>query len=639
MSYFRIYLWLLVAIGLISTILLAQGTVETHQTVEHTSYPVEWPMGPAPSSAPPWARNGQIRFSRWDGGRIETAKGMLSGWPGLWPPEPEIINAMTNWYDPATIRFLKDAGINMVWVTFSNGFSNQTEKPHQEQVARYITECHKQGIHVMAYESIANMFWQDMFKTVPESRNWPAIGKDGKPVPYGAASYKKIGYISRYMADPGNPQWLAYLRKRIDLAIDAGADGVMYDNNFASDLGKLADVYRMIYEYGSSRKHDFLLMGNFHQKTYVINRLTNAMTTEDGWEPGIYASDSPPIPDKQNALKVGPGLMVDNVGLFRVLDALTEGWKLNLVEDGRREGEVREIAPMQPDRWQLALAEAQSLGVSEELFVDDGFATGMWDGNPKALEVIHAIGKYNRFFADHEEYYVGAKSAAPIAVVVDDASDGVPLLNALAARNVLFEVIYARDLSASKLIHYSTVALLTAHTVSDKGITVLESYVSGGGKLLAAGDSATHDLDGKTRTRPSFFGQKTGKGECLYLDRVPSADELARMLKDDESAREPTLDAPPGVIYNVTEQAGGKHLIVHLLNYTLTPAENIRLRLHGEYQSATVLSPEATNAYPLAIKRSNGVSEVIVPTVRIYSLVVLKRSNNQPTDKKLEGDQ
>ena len=76
---------------------------------------------------PKWAAPGRIRFARWDGGRIETAKAMLSGWPGFNPPDPNRLETMTNWYRPETVRFLRDAEINMVWVTFSNGFSNQTE--------------------------------------------------------------------------------------------------------------------------------------------------------------------------------------------------------------------------------------------------------------------------------------------------------------------------------------------------------------------------------------------------------------------------------------------------------------------------------------------------------------------------------
>ena len=166
---------------------------------------------------------------------------MLSGWPGFCPPEPDLIYTMANWYDPATIRFAKAAGLNVLWVTFSVGFSNETERDHQEQMRRYIHECHRQGIHVVAYESIANIFWEDLFAVHPAATNWPSIGKDGKPVPYGAANFAKVGRITRYMADLTKPEWRDYLRRRVDLAIDAGADGITYDNNFGSWL---VEVYR-----------------------------------------------------------------------------------------------------------------------------------------------------------------------------------------------------------------------------------------------------------------------------------------------------------------------------------------------------------------------------------------------------------
>jgi hypothetical protein len=55
------------------------------------------------------------------------------------------------------------------------------------------------------------------------------------------------------------------LKKRINLAIDAGADGVVCDNNFGSNL---AELYQDIYRYASTRKSNFLLMGNSHTNTY-----------------------------------------------------------------------------------------------------------------------------------------------------------------------------------------------------------------------------------------------------------------------------------------------------------------------------------------------------------------------------------
>ena len=141
------------------------------------------------------------------------------------------------------------------------------------------------------------------------------------------------------------------LRKRVDIALDAGADGIIYDNNSSSDLNQLLNVYRMIYQYGSSRKKDFLLMGNFHLGTYVFNRLTNCMTTEDGLEPGIYdGAHAHLVRESQYALPIGQGFLVDIVGLFRIHDSLSQGWKPNLIEDGRREYADRLSTPMSPAR-------------------------------------------------------------------------------------------------------------------------------------------------------------------------------------------------------------------------------------------------------------------------------------------------
>ena len=147
-----------------------------HRSDSEAPYPVEWPVGPSHDSVPDWAKPGHLRFTRWDGGPMETAKAFLSGWPGLNPPNPDLVNTMTNWYNLDTIPLLKKAHINLIWVTFSVGFSMESEETQQALVRRYIAECHRNGIHVLLYESIANMFWEDMFQSHPASSHWPQIG-------------------------------------------------------------------------------------------------------------------------------------------------------------------------------------------------------------------------------------------------------------------------------------------------------------------------------------------------------------------------------------------------------------------------------------------------------------------------------
>ena len=621
---------LIIACALVSTVLWAQVGKEPVVGPSGDGddrFPSEWAPGPERTSVPDWAKPGRIRFCRWDGGPIETAKAFLSGWPGFNPPIPDYLYVMTNWYDPRTVALLREASFNVVWVTFSNGFSIPTERSQQEQLRRYIEECHRQGIHVMAYESIANMFWEDMYEHVPESRNWVSLGADGKPVPYGAGDYTRMGRVTRYMADLANPAWRALLRKRIDLAIDAGADGVMYDNNFG---GHLDEIYQDIDRYGSARKRDFLLMGNFHRNTYVLNRLVNCFTTEDGIEPGVWEGSSDQRLPKADLLPVGSGFLVNNIGLFRIHCALSEGWKPMMIEDGRREKGVRETGPMSASRYSLSLAESMMFGIASEGFVEGTFANDLFRDDPEAKLIWRAIGRYNRFFADNEGYYVGARSVASLAVILDDSSEGVELLNGLASRNVMYDVLYEHDVTPGKLKPYAVVALLTATTVRDRAVKALEEYLAGGGKVVVAGNVATQDERGSPRPQPSFLRTKTGRGECLYFEKLPPMDELARTLLAADRRPLVSVVAPKGVLYNVVKQPKTGRVIVHLLNYTLHPVPSVQVTAQGDFGRVRLLTPDSIREPVRVTAFPGATTEVQVPSLGIYSILVFdQREENR----------
>ena len=155
---------------------------------------------------PRWSRTGNFNFARWDGGPLEVSKGALSGWPGFVVPDPQVVYATAHLYDPATIELLERAHVNWIWVTWSVGFSDQTEAAQQALLRTYIEECHRHGIHVTAYMSIGNIFWEDMFAHVPESRDW-LLRINGQPVPYAAADYAAVGHVTRYLADLSMEAW------------------------------------------------------------------------------------------------------------------------------------------------------------------------------------------------------------------------------------------------------------------------------------------------------------------------------------------------------------------------------------------------------------------------------------------------
>jgi hypothetical protein len=550
-----------------------------------TGFPTDWPGGPSRDTQPLWAAPGKIRFARWDGGRLETAKAMLSGWPGFNPPIPDYLDSMTNWYTPRTIRLLKDAGVNTITVTFSNGFSNATERGNQEQLKEYIAQCHREGIRVMAYQSIANMFWEDMFENVPESKDWVRLGADGKPTPYGAASYAKMGRITRYMARLAHPGWREYLKKRIDLAIEAGADGVFYDNNFNEYL---YETYREMLRHAAARKRDFVLGGNFHSNTYVLNRVTNLISTEDGVEPGIYAAANVAGRDaaKRQLVGIGDGYLVTNLGLYRVLTALGHGWKPVIVEDGKREIGDRFTRPMPARRHQLALAEAMPFGAAMQLFSEGAFADGLYRARPEAMEIWQAVGRYNRFHAANEALYANAQPLSGIAVVLDDSSAGVATMNALAARNVAFRVLYEHDLTADYL-RGARAVVVAAGDPRPKASAAIESFAAAGGKVFR-------------------------------LSEVSSIDALARDLL--AAAPPPfTMEAPAGVLAVATTQYVGQRLLIHLLNYAPQAAVGVRIQVRGAVKNAALHSPDESRG----AMRVDG-ARIQVPRLDTYSVVVLQ---------------
>jgi hypothetical protein len=587
-----------------------QGAVET--AAGAMGLPTTWPAGPPREAAPAWAAAGKIRFARWDGGRIETAKAVLSGWPGFNPPAPDLLESMTNWYTPASIPLLLEARINAIWVTFSNGFSIETERTHMEQVKRYIEECHRHGIRVLAYASIANIFWEDMVERVPESKDWVRIGADGKPTPYGAVSYAKVGRVTRYMARISHPGWQDYLRRRVDLALEAGADGIFYDNNFNEAL---PETYQAIYRHAAARKRDVVLMGNFHQNSYVLNRLTNAVSTEDGLEPGVYAAANVGgRMEKQRAtlLPVDGGFLVNNIGLYRVGVALSQGWKPAMTEHGHRETGERFTTPISGPRHQLALAEAAACGGAFQLFSEGSFADGLYRRKPEAMAIWRDIADYNRFLAEHEALYTGARSVARAAVVLDERSEGVPLLNGLAARNVLYDVIYEHDLTAASLRPYAAVALLTARNVRKRAVDALAEYAARGGQLFAVKIAAAMDENGKRREPPAFLAR------AKLWDALPPVHEIAAALR--AAAPSPVkLEAPAGVLHVATAQRS--RLLVHLLNYSANTREGVKVTVKGDCKGAAVVTPDAVKS-PRTLA-SGGSCTVELPQLRTYAVVVI----------------
>ena len=212
---------------------------------------------------------------------------------------------------------------------------------------------------------------------------------------------------------------------------------------------------------------------------------------------------------------------------------------------------------------------------------------------------------------------------ATLAVVLDNRSEGPAMMNGLAARNVLFHVLYEHELTPQRLKPYAAVALLSADTVRDRAIEALEAYVSAGGKILWAPNTAAHDEIGRRRKPPAWVGKKHGKGECIAWQTLPPIERLAAELKAADRPPLVRLAAPPGVLYNVTKQEESGRLMVHLLNYLPRPVDKVIVTLAGRYEAAARLTPDDDASPPRIVRRTDALTEIEISPLTIYSLLAL----------------
>jgi hypothetical protein len=607
---------------------------------------------------PAWAYPGKIRFALWDGGPIEAAKAILSGWPLFVPVDPNVLYATVNWYDPRTIRFIKDGGFNAIWVEWSVGFSQQTERHQQEIVTSFIKACHNQGINVIAYMAMSNMFWEDMFEKVPDSRNWVWFDKTGKPRTYGGgADYKEVGRATRYLADPSNPHWIEYLKQRVALAIDAGADGLFYDNVPYGHKDSQA-ISKEIYAYARKKKPDFLMCVNFHRHLDILARDLNAIYTEDAFTPG-YFRDHPDEPEK----------LISNIGYLRYLHAISQGWRPILVQGaslpvgspqlagakGAGWGD-RPLNSISPRHHQLSQAECAAFGAIYTLYLEGGFLKGVYWEEPWAVATLKAVGDYNLFFKQNEQHYGDLKSLAKVGILVDesprihkmlppariDFSDqksysGGGILDALANKSVIYDILFEQDVDLRALSAYEVVIAPDTQNMRDSAADAVLQYVKTGGIFIASQQTSFCDADGEKRPEPALSGlfalkspagttQKVvsqfGRGESIYYPGVPDIDDVVQEIK--RRAGEPLVQvsAPESVRYNAVGYQSRHEIAVHLLNYSQSAVEDINIRIKGNIKAVEILSPDDLQRGSASLTVNAGYTEFVVPNLLVYDLIV-----------------
>jgi hypothetical protein len=115
------------------------------------------------------------------------------------------------------LRMKQEAGFNWAYLMYDWGFPPEVEREDWEDFVRAVQIYHVTGIRVFGYVQTSNCVYAGSYR----DKDWYAMDPRGRRIYY---------YTGRYMTCWSHPAWLAHLKEMVKGIVDAGAEGVFFDN-------------------------------------------------------------------------------------------------------------------------------------------------------------------------------------------------------------------------------------------------------------------------------------------------------------------------------------------------------------------------------------------------------------------------
>jgi len=133
-----------------------------------------------------------------------------------------------NWYDSEKCaKIIHNLGFNILHSRFYKGMGWDVEKKDFPDVKRFVRNCHKHQIQVLAYVQFSSLYYEVMQAEVPNLKEWAALDEHGNIPKYHDDSYW------RWLPCINNAEFIDYLKKVITIALREGEfDGILFDNAF-----------------------------------------------------------------------------------------------------------------------------------------------------------------------------------------------------------------------------------------------------------------------------------------------------------------------------------------------------------------------------------------------------------------------
>ena len=234
------------------------------------------------------------------------------------------------------------------------------------------------------------------------------------------------------------------------------------------------------------------------------------------------------------------------------------------------------------DRYALAIADAAITGARWIIALEDDLETRLFAGDARALAAWQEINSILRYFEDKLEWRA-YHPYGQLAVLEDAASGGLlssGLLDMLAVQHTAARALPVRRLSPEGLHAARVVLNVDADALATQQKRDLDEFVASGGKLV--------------NPPPGWRFPETAPDQMTptrkQMDRIQPIWEVTYNATVRKNFGARTFNTS-SIIFDVRARPDGKSILVHLLNYTDFPSEDIALQVLGTWHHARLYSP------------------------------------------------
>ncbi len=419
------------------------------------------------------------------------------------------------------LEYLAKRGVNQVWLNWWKGFGLKHEQDCQDQAARLFPICRELGLRAVCYVSFGSLTLDTLLQEEADAETWIARTQTGQPT-----SCQVTFQCFRNRPCFSSEGYMGYMEKVLARAIDAGADGIHFDN-----IGMQAEPEACHCERCTRLFREYLqehYAGDLGEKIFGMRDFTHATVP---WfnqhnQAGKFWRAAAPhhwawIDFKCHILGGAAQRLAEfvhnrNPDVFVEMNAV-EGdgfasafWRAN--EPGLMYPKIELVCDEQTPAPRLN-AKGAMRGPYRAKKLCRAFGCAHW-GVGSAVDFCEDLAMSTApygFWKKYKEYQLRARSLARVAVLRERYSLAYnrwdPWEETLAAEQYLLERRIPFDLVHDGQLDdvggaYDLLVVAGAEVMADEVRRAIVRYVQGGGRLVLTGASGVYDRYYRTRRQP-----------------------------------------------------------------------------------------------------------------------------------------